>query len=74
MCQVEDPDIVQPVQKEVSSEENDQLRERLNGNGFTGNVFLMEIRPLEAMKAQQKAYVDYNMRQTSVFDQMGDVV
>lgn len=74
MCQVEDPDIVQPVQKKVSSEENDQLRERLNGNGFTGNVFLMEIRPLEAMKAQQKAYVDYNMRQTSVFDQMGDVV
>lgn len=74
MCQVEDPDIVQPAPKEGSLEENGQLRARLDGDGFTGNVFLMEIRPLEAMKAQQKAYMDFNMRQTSAFEQMGDMV
>lgn len=75
MCQVEDLEILQPSEPSLSQEvENHHTRQQLDGNGLTGNVFLMTIKPIESLNAQQDAYMQLTGRQSTAFEQVGDLV
>lgn len=51
MCHTEDTEVLLPVP------DTDIARCRSEGNGYTGRVHLMDIRPIEILVAQQDAYI-----------------